>query len=88
MPRKRHPNGKIEKALEYAESLGWRVEPAGARSHAWGKMFCPHKEDVCRCGEFCVTSIWSTPRNPESHARKIRRVVDGCGHEGDDQEEG
>ena len=78
MSRSRHPNPHIEKALVYAESKGWRVQAGGPRGHAWGKMFCPHNDPECRCGEFCITSIWSTPRNPENHARQIRRVIDGC----------
>jgi hypothetical protein len=32
----------------------------------------------CRCGEFCITSIWSTPKSPFNHARSLRRVVDKC----------
>ena len=68
----------IEEALRYAEDLGWRVEKAGSHAHAWGKMFCPHNDPDCRCGEWCVTSIWSTPKVPENHAKQIRRVVDGC----------
>ena len=82
MPRRRHPNRTVEDALGYAEAHGWRVVPSGARSHAWGRMYCPHESLECRCGEFCITSIWSTPRDPEAHARQIRRVVDGCIHHG------
>jgi len=47
-------------------------------SHAWGKMYCPYNDVECRCGEFCITSIWSTPKNPGNHARQLRRVVDNC----------
>jgi hypothetical protein len=51
-------------------------------------MFCPHNDPECRCGEFCITSIWGTPRNAENHARQIRRVVDGCtGRDAFDDEE-
>jgi hypothetical protein len=77
VPRSRHPNPHIEQALRYAESKGWRVEPTGKSCHAWGRLYCPHDDPECRCGEFCVTSISSTPRNPETHARQIRRRVDG-----------
>ena len=76
MPRPRHGNKAIERALVYAESEGWRIEKASG--HAWGRLYCPWNDDECRCGEFCLVSIWSTPRNPEAHARAIRRVVDGC----------
>jgi hypothetical protein len=78
LSRSRHPNGEIEKALQHAESEGWRVELTGKSSHAWGRMYCPYNDPNCRCGEFCITSISGTPRNPETHAKQIRRVVDGC----------
>lgn len=78
MPRRRHPDAHIEKALRHAERHGWRVVPLGARAHGWGKMYCPHNDPDCRCGEFCVTVVWGTPRRPENHARQLRRVVDGC----------
>jgi len=74
--RSRHPSKEIEAALQYAERRGWRVEAGSA--HAWGRMYCPRNRKECRCGEFCITSIWSTPRNAGNHARQIRRVVDGC----------
>lgn len=76
MTRDRHPDKDIEHALRYAESRGWSIEPGG--SHAWGRMYCPVNSNDCRCGEFCITSIWSTPRNPTGYARKIRRIVDNC----------
>jgi hypothetical protein len=74
--RRTHPKKEIEEALRYAEAKGWRVELGG--SHAWGKMLCPSREDLCRCGEFCITSIWSTPKNATTHAKQLRRVVDNC----------
>lgn len=76
MARPRHPKKEIEAALKYAEAHGWRVEVGG--SHAWGKLYCPYNDEQCRCGDFCITSIWSTPKNPASHARLLRRVVDHC----------
>ncbi len=76
MTRSRHPDKDIEGALKYAEEAGWRVEPGGA--HAWGKMYCPRNSKDCRCGEFCITSISSTPHNSGGHAKKICRVVDNC----------
>jgi hypothetical protein len=45
-------------------------------------MYCPGNDSACRGGEFCIASIWSTPRNPTKHARQIRRVVDGCTAQG------
>lgn len=76
MARPIHPRKEIEEALRYAETHGWRVEPGG--SHAWGRMYCPYNDPECRCGAFCVTSIWSTPRNASNHAKALRRVVDRC----------
>jgi hypothetical protein len=77
MARSRHPNKHIEQAVRYAESLGWRVEMS--RGHAWGHLLCPHHQR-----EGCLVSVWSTPHNPENHARHIRREVDLCPH-GDDE---
>ncbi|PKB21151.1 LOW QUALITY PROTEIN: hypothetical protein CLU91_1522 [Janthinobacterium sp. 64] len=76
MARSSHPKKEIEAALRHAESQGWRVEVGG--SHAWGKISPPYNDDGCRCGEFCIACIWSTPKNPGNHARAIRRVVDNC----------
>lgn len=74
MSRKRHPNKEIEQAVCHAESKGWTFRTASG--HAWGVLRCPRNDTVCRCGTFCSTSVYSTPRNPESHARGIRRAVD------------
>ena len=76
MARTRHPKKEVEDALKYAVENGWRVSVGG--SHAWGKMVCPYNDSECRCGAFCISSIWSTPKNPGNHARQIRRVVDNC----------
>ncbi len=76
MPRTKHPKKEVEDALEHAEANGWRVDVGG--SHAWGKIYCPYNDDECRCGEFCITSVWSTPKNPGNHARQLKRVVDNC----------
>lgn len=76
MKRPVHPKKDIEDALKHAEAHGWRVEVGG--SHAWGRLYCPFHDQACRCGEFCIVSIWSTPRNPFSHARQLKRVVDNC----------
>ncbi|WP_082887110.1 hypothetical protein [Bordetella ansorpii] len=76
MGRGVHPNKEFEAALRHAEARGWRVEAGG--SHAWGRMYCPYDDEQCRCGEFRIASVWSTPRNPRNHARQLRRVVDNC----------
>ncbi|HJV02485.1 MAG TPA: hypothetical protein VJ752_18250 [Burkholderiaceae bacterium] len=76
MKRTSHPHKDVDAALRYAEEHGWSVNVGG--SHAWGRIYCPYNNNDCRCGEFCITSIWSTPRNPGNHAKAIRRVVDNC----------
>ena len=74
MHRPTHPKKEVEAGLLHAEAHGWRVELGG--NHAWGKIYCPYKDDECRCGEFCIASMWSTPRSPGNHARALRRVFD------------
>lgn len=76
MARRSHSKPEIEAALKYAEANGWRVDLGG--SHAWGKIYCPYNDPDCRCGIFCVASIWSTPKNSGNHAKQIRRIVDNC----------
>lgn len=76
MARKPHPKPDVEAALKYAEARGWHIKIGGA--HAWGRMYCPYNDATCRCGEFCILSVWSTPRNPGNHGRAIRRAVDNC----------
>lgn len=73
MSRSRHPNPHIEKVVQYAESQGWRV--ILSNGHAWGHLYCPWSN---RDG--CKISVWSTPKGPEHHARKIRKKLDSCPH--------
>jgi hypothetical protein len=73
MGRPRHPDKHIERAVSYAESLGWTVKLS--QGHSWGFLLCPqHSRDGCRVG------VYSTPRNCENHARQITRDVDLCPH--------
>jgi hypothetical protein len=76
MARAKHPNKEVEAAIQHAEAHGWEVAVGGA--HAWGKMYCPYNDKACRCGTFCITSIWSTPKNPGNFAKQLKRVVDNC----------
>jgi len=78
MAKHLHPNKEIREALEYAESQGWQIKKSNSHAHAWGTILCPYKDKNCRCGEFCITSIWSTPKNTNNHAKQIRRIVDNC----------
>lgn len=78
MSRAVHPKKDIEQVLNFVEQNGWRIEVGG--SHAWGKMYCPYPNEKCRCGEFCITCIWSTPKNAMNHARQLKKVVEHCAH--------
>jgi hypothetical protein len=76
MARNTHPKPEIESALKYVEQCGWQVDVGG--SHAWGRIYCPYNDKECRGGNFCIASIWSTPKNAGNHAKQIRRVADNC----------
>jgi hypothetical protein len=65
-----HANKHIREALKYAAYKGWNVVEGGG--HAWGKIYCEHGHADC------WMMIWSTPRTPENHAKRIRKVVDAC----------
>lgn len=80
MPRRAHPKKEVESALKYAEQNGWRIEVSG--SHCWGKIYCPYNDMDCRCGNYCITSVWSTPKNAGTHAKQLRRVIDNCAKHG------
>ena len=80
MSRPRHPDAHIEKAVQYAEALGWRV--LISNGHAWGCLLCPHH----RPGG-CIVNVWSTPRVPISHARYLRKRVDTCPHKANENGE-
>ncbi|OAM31705.1 hypothetical protein A7P96_04510 [Eikenella sp. NML03-A-027] len=68
----KHPNKHIRAALAYAEQHGWAVVPAGKSAHAFCRLRClqGHTEHQM--------SVWSTPRNPENHAKQIIRKVNEC----------
>lgn len=74
MGRPRHPNKHIEEAIQYAEDQGWRVE-APVNGPNWGFIYCPH---AARGG--CSWGVYSTPVNPENHAKKLKRNIDRCNH--------
>lgn len=62
--RRRHKHKEVEKAVTYAESLGWRV--VAGTGHAWGYLYCPHAD---RTG--CKVGVWSTPKNPENQTDRL-----------------
>lgn len=72
----KHPNKEIREAVEYAIKKGWIIEKS--KGHAWGIMYCPYNDDNCRCGQHCITSIWTTPKNPSNFARQIKRIIRNC----------
>ncbi|MCE7763699.1 hypothetical protein GQL56_13695 [Pseudomonas putida] len=76
MARPCHAKKEVEQALRHAESKGWKIAVGGG--HCWGKMYCPLNDADCRCGEFCIVSVWSTPKSAGNFARQLRRVVDNC----------
>lgn len=73
--RARHPKKDIEKALRVAEEHGWTVMPT-ASGHRWGEMVCSHHGPRA-----CRVSVWSTPKNPDDHANRLRRRVRNCPHQ-------
>jgi hypothetical protein len=81
MGRPRHTDKHVEKAISYAESLGWSTELS--HGHIWGKLYCPE-----RSRDGCIVFVYSTPRNREAHARQLRREIDLCEHCGSEESEG
>lgn len=63
--RRRHPHKEIEKALQRAEQAGFGVEVVN-RGHVWGHVVAPNRQEL---------KVWSTPRSPETMARRIREFV-------------
>lgn len=69
----KHPNKSIQAALEYAKKHGLGNSAFWALSSLFCRLRCKqgHTEHQM--------SIWSTPRNPENHAKQILRKVKECG---------
>lgn len=66
---RRHSDKDIRKALKLARSAGWTSEEG--RGHRFATL---------RCGEGCGVVVWSTPRNPTTHAKRIREAIQRCPH--------
>ncbi len=75
--RVRHPKKDVEQALQYGEKDGWTVKQT-ASGHRWG---------VAQCSRGCKVAIWSTPKNPGNHAKRIRTAVNNCPHARPEKEE-
>lgn len=69
----KHPNKHIRQAIDQALAGGWRLTKS--TGHVWGQLWCP---EGSRDG--CVIRVFSTPRNPEDHAKSIRHRVERCPH--------
>lgn len=69
--RPKHPKPEVERAVRYAEALGWTVRKCSG--HAWGQLYCPKATR-----EGCIVGVYSTPKNAGNHARQIRSNVDRC----------
>lgn len=78
--RKEHSDQDVQAAIDYALASGWTLVRTGKSSHAFAKLRCPKNDPNCRNRQFCSNSIWSTPKNPQAHAKAIRRWVDNCLH--------
>jgi len=52
-----------------ARDRGWRLE--AGKSHRFGTL---------RCGDGCAVAVWSTPRNPTAHAKRILEAIIACPH--------
>lgn len=78
LAREKHPNKHVEEAIKYAESKGWTTRKG--TGHCCLRLLCPYGEanPDCRCGLYCSSSIWKTPRKPEDMAKKIISRVDKC----------
>lgn len=77
--RRRHPEPEVEEALTFAEQHGWTVRDS-TTGHKWGDMRCPEASpEASRDG--CLESIWSTPKNPGNHAKRLKARVRNCPHQ-------
>lgn len=73
--RPRHPHKDIEEAVAHLEECGWVWKKTGKSSHAWGRMLCPQNDTTG-----CQVSVWTTPRNAQSHAKQLMAHGNKCSH--------
>jgi hypothetical protein len=67
----RHPKKEIADALRQAEAAGLSVREIH-RGHRWGEVKC----NPCQA----TRDVWSTPRNPGTHAKQIDRFTNNHTH--------
>jgi len=71
--RPKHPNKEIDAVVAYAEELGWQIVKRSG--HCWARLLCPrHDQDGCQI------SVFSTPQNPQNHAKRLRKDIERCAH--------
>ena len=70
---KKHPNKDIRAAIELAVQRGWQVVEPGMSAHCFCKLRC----GIAGHTEHSI-SVWSTPRNPANHAKRIQKIVQDC----------
>lgn len=64
--RGRHQKKEVADVLQDAEEVGLTVVELHA-GHRWGEVIC-EKCDSTR-------EVWSTPRNPSTHAKQLKRFI-------------
>ena len=70
MARPAHPTKEIDEALDYAASKDWTIEKVDpVLMHGADEVPLPHEVDGCQ------VSIYSTPRNPQNHAKQLKRAI-------------
>ncbi|MFB6391633.1 hypothetical protein [Polymorphospora lycopeni] len=62
----RHPKKEIADALRRADGAGLLVKQIH-RGHRWGEVICTY----CQARR----SVWTTPRDPGTHAKQIDRFA-------------
>ncbi|WP_030006987.1 hypothetical protein [Picosynechococcus sp. NKBG042902] len=72
---KLHHNKEIAAAIQEALEQGWTFKKSSGSAHAFGVLLCPEHN---RLG--CKKSVLSTPRNPENHAKQIRKAIKQYSH--------
>ncbi|MDC9607160.1 hypothetical protein WDV76_03880 [Xenorhabdus griffiniae] len=62
-------------AIAYALSKGWRWEKRGD-GHTFGYLYCTADSGGKHEEIKCMVAVFSTPKNPTNHAKKIRKTID------------
>ena len=65
MPIRRHQHKEIASALKQARRKGFEVVEINA-GHVWGRVRAENGQELV---------IWSTPRSPETMAKRIREFI-------------